>query len=123
MNGKTQYGIVGCASVEDYMNDIIKKHELTRPDKEEDRMKHVRITNANMEPVFFSYPAKSEIDKIVSEIVVTEPEYDFVADDGVGHHFWVIRDKQPMKKLPGFLLMCLTFMWLTAITALLLQPW
>jgi len=93
MNGKTQYGIVGCASVEDYMNDIIKKHELTRPDKEEDRMKHVRITNANMEPVFFSYPAKSEIDKIVSEVVVNEPEYDFIADDGVGHHFWVVRDK------------------------------
>jgi len=99
MNGKTQYGIVGCASVEDYMNDIIKKHELTRPDKEEDRMKHVRITNANMEPVFFSYPAKSEIDKIVTEIVVTEPEYDFVADDGVGHHFWVVREKPTIEEI------------------------
>ncbi len=66
MFGKTQYGIVGCASVDDYMNNVIKKHELTRPDKEEDRMKHVRITNANMEPVFFSYPAVKEIDDIVA---------------------------------------------------------
>ena len=65
MNGKTQYGIVGCAGVEDYMNGIIRKHELTRKDKEEDRMKHVRITNANMEPVFFTYPAVPEIDSIV----------------------------------------------------------
>lgn len=94
MNGKTQYGVVGCAAVEDYMNDIIKKHELTRPDKEEDRMKHVRITNANMEPVFFSYPAKQEIDEVVSKVVVNqEADYDFIADDGVGHHFWVIRDR------------------------------
>jgi len=94
MNGKTQYGLVGCAAVDDYMNEIIKKHELTRPDKEEDRMKHVRINNANMEPVFFSYPAVGEIDDII-EAFVTEnlPEYDFVADDGIGHHFWVIKDK------------------------------
>jgi uncharacterized protein (DUF1015 family) len=91
MNGKTQYGIVGCAAVEDYMNGIIKKHELTRKDKEEDRMKHVRITNANMEPVFFAYPADRKIDGIVSGIVKSkEPEYDFEASDGVGHHFWVI---------------------------------
>jgi uncharacterized protein (DUF1015 family) len=100
MNGKTQYGIVGCASVEDYMNDIIKKHELTRKDKEEDRMKHVRITNANMEPVFFSYPAKREIDEVVSKIVVNHaPEYDFVAIDGVGHHFWVVRDKETIQQI------------------------
>ncbi len=100
MNGKTQYGVVGCAAVEDYLNDIIKKHELTRPDKEEDRMKHVRITNANMEPVFFSYPAKKEIDEIVAKVVVShEPEYDFVADDGVGHHFWVIRDREINEKI------------------------
>ena len=72
MNGKTQYGIVGCASVEDYMNGIIRKHELTRKDKEEDRMKHVRITNANMEPVFFTYPAVPEIDQIVTTIVANE---------------------------------------------------
>jgi uncharacterized protein (DUF1015 family) len=100
MNGKTQYGIVGCASVEDYMNGIIKKHELTRKDKEEDRMKHVRITNANMEPVFFTYPAKKEIDEIVSNIVASkEAEYDFVADDGVGHHFWVIRDREIVENI------------------------
>lgn len=100
MNGKTQYGIVGCAAVEDYLNDIIKKHELTRKDKEEDRMKHVRITNANMEPVFFSYPAKSEIDTIVAEIVsAQEPAYDFTAVDGVGHHFWVIRDQEVNNRL------------------------
>jgi uncharacterized protein (DUF1015 family) len=102
MNGKTQYGIVGCAGVEDYMNGIIKKHELTRKDKEEDRMKHVRITNANMEPVFFTYPAVPEIDEIVSRIVKTEePEYDFVATDGVGHHFWVIRDETVIRKIIG----------------------
>jgi len=94
MNGKTQYGIVGCAGVEDYMNGIIKKHELTRKDKEEDRMKHVRVTNANMEPVFFTYPAVPAIDDIVAGFVKEHvPEYDFTADDGVGHHFWVIRDQ------------------------------
>ena len=91
MNGKTQYGIVGCAGVDDYMNGIIKKHELTRKDKEEDRMKHVRITKANMEPVFFTYPAVAAIDEIVSEFVHSnKPVYDFIANDGVGHHFWVI---------------------------------
>jgi uncharacterized protein (DUF1015 family) len=100
MNGKTQYGIVGCAGVADYMNGIIRKHELTRKDKEEDRMKHVRITNANMEPVFFTYPAVNEIDDIVSAIVKkNEPQYDFVAPDGVGHHFWVVEDDATIKKL------------------------
>jgi len=94
MFGKTQYGIVGCASVEDYMNNVIKKHELTRPDKEEDRMKHVRSTNANMEPVFFSYPAVAEIDEIVADFVKNnDPAYDFTGADEVGHHFWVIKDK------------------------------
>ncbi len=94
MWGKTQYGIVGCASVDDYLNNIIKKHELTRPDKEEDRMKHVRINNANLEPVFFSYPAVKEIDDIVKSFILHNvPEYDFVAADGIGHHFWVIMDK------------------------------
>ncbi|MDZ4205111.1 MAG: DUF1015 family protein [Bacteroidales bacterium] len=94
MNGKTQFGIVGCASVEDYLNGFIKKHELTRKDKEEDRMKHVRITNANMEPVFFSYPAVKEIDVIVAKVVTTKlPEYDFEADDGVGHHLWVVSEE------------------------------
>lgn len=100
MNGKTQYGLVGCAGVEDYMNNVIKKHELTRPDKEEDRMKHVRATNANMEPVFFSYPAKKEIDTIVADFVSTNKAvYDFTADDGFGHHFWVINNKAIIDKL------------------------
>jgi len=93
MDGRTQYGIVGCAHIDDYMNDNIKKHELTRKDKEEDRMIHVRITNANVEPVFFSYPVNPKIDAIVEKIVKEQaPEYDFVANDGFGHHFWVIND-------------------------------
>ena len=100
MFGKTQYGIVGCASVDDYMNNVIKKHELTRPDKEEDRMKHVRVTNANMEPVFFSYPAVDEIDQLVADYVkVNKADYDLTADDGVGHHFWVLRDKDKADRI------------------------
>ncbi len=100
MWGKTQYGIVGCAAVDDYLNNVIKKHELTRPDKEEDRMKHVRINNANMEPVFFSYPAYPELDNIIKQTVKNNvPEYDFVADDGVGHHFWVIKDQADIDKI------------------------
>ncbi len=100
MNGKTQYGLVGCAAVEDYMQGVIKKHELTRPDKEEDRMKHVRINNANMEPVFFTYPAVKEIDEIVDGFVrKNAPEYDFVADDGIGHQFWVIVDRELIDRL------------------------
>ena len=100
MFGKTQYGIVGCASVDDYMNNVIKKHELTRPDKEEDRMKHVRITNANMEPVFFSYPAVAEIDKIVADYVESnQADYDFTAADDVGHHFWVLKDKSKIDSI------------------------
>lgn len=91
MNGKTQYGLVGCSSIEDYRNGVIKKHELTRPDKEEDRMIHVRINNANIEPVFFTYQAVPEIDSLVEDYVSNnKPEYDFVAEDGVGHHFWLI---------------------------------
>jgi len=102
MNGKRQYGIVGCAGVEDYMNGIIRKHELTRKDKEEDRMKHVRITNANMEPVFFSYPAVKEIDEIVARFVTeNKPEYDFVSSDGIGHTFWVIRDRKTIDAVTG----------------------
>lgn len=99
MFGKRQYGIVGCAGVEDYMNNIIKKHELTRKDKEEDRMKHVRITNANAEPVFFSYPAHKEIDEIVSRVVKNEAEYDFVTDDEIGHHFWVIDNDSDIRRI------------------------
>jgi uncharacterized protein (DUF1015 family) len=103
MNGKTQYGLVGCAAVDDYLNNVIKKHELTRKVKEEDRMKHVHVTNANMEPVFFTYPAKEEIDEIVEKWVKEhEAEYDFVADDGFGHHFWVINDKKINNKLISF---------------------
>ncbi len=95
MKGRTQYGIVGCASVDDYLGGKILKHELTRPDKEEDRMKHVRVNNANVEPVFFTYPALAEIDAIVSKIVRKQkPEYDFIAEDKIGHHFWVIKDQK-----------------------------
>ncbi len=100
MEGRTQYGLVGCASVEDYMSGKVKKHELTRPDKEEDRMKHVRITNANMEPVFYAYRAVPEIDRLIETIVQTQdPEYDFTSVDGIGHHFWVIQDSGTIKKL------------------------
>jgi uncharacterized protein (DUF1015 family) len=100
MEGRTQYGLVGCASVDDYLNGIIKKHELTRPDKEQDRMIHVRVNNANIEPVFFTYPAVKEIDEIVAKIVKNEkPEYDFIAEDGFGHHFWVIKDNRIIKKI------------------------
>jgi uncharacterized protein (DUF1015 family) len=100
MNGRTQYGIVGCASVDDYLNGIIKKHELTRPDKEQDRMVHIRASNANIEPVFFAYPAVKEIDDIVSAIVNNEkPEYDFVAEDGFGHHFWLVRDTETNREI------------------------
>jgi uncharacterized protein (DUF1015 family) len=95
MKGRTQYGIVGCASVDDYLNGIIKKHELTRPDKEQDRMVHIRANNANIEPVFFAYPAVKEIDDIVNKIVTKEkPEYDFVAEDGFGHHFWLVKKQE-----------------------------
>ncbi len=100
MDGRRQYGLVGCAGVEDYMSGIIKKHELTRPDKEEDRMKHVRITNANIEPVFFAYPAVPEIDEIIKDIVENQdPEYDFTSNDDIGHHFWVITDKSKIQRL------------------------
>jgi uncharacterized protein (DUF1015 family) len=95
MNGRTQYGLVGCAATSDYEEGIIKKHELTRPDKEEDRMILTRYLNANIEPVFFSYKAVPEIDEIVQRIVSTEPaEYDFVAEDGFGHHFWPVYDPE-----------------------------
>lgn len=101
MNGRTQYGIVGSAACSDYENGIIKKHELTRPDKEEDRMVHIRTNNANLEPVFFSYKAVPEIDAIVQDIVENQnPEYDFIAeDDGFGHHFWVVKDAETNKEL------------------------
>ena len=99
MNGRTQYGLVVCANVEDYLNGVIKKHELTRRDKEEDRMKHVRINNANIEPVFFAYPDNAELDAIVAETVKGKPEYDFTAPDGFGHHFWLINDDNTIKRI------------------------
>lgn len=100
MNGRTQYGLVVCAAVEDYMNGNIKKHELTRKDKEEDRMKHVRVNNANIEPVFFAYPHRDDLDKIIAEVTAKTPEYDFVADlDGFGHKFWVIDDEATIKRI------------------------
>ena len=95
MNGKTQYGLVVGAYVPDYMNGVIKKHELTRRDKEEDRMKHVRVNNANIEPVFFAYPDNEELDKIVAKYTAQQPEYDFIAPgDGFGHTFWIIDQQE-----------------------------
>ncbi len=100
MNGRRQYGIALCCNFEDYLDGKIKKHELTRPDKEEDRMIHVRIQNANVEPVFFSYPADKRIDEIVSAIVASQaPEYDFVAADGFGHTMWRIKDKATIDRI------------------------
>ncbi|MDR2843045.1 MAG: DUF1015 domain-containing protein [Candidatus Symbiothrix sp.] len=92
MNGRTQYGLVVGSYVADYLNGDIKKHELTRKDKEEDRMKHVRVNNANIEPVFFAYPENPALESIVNETVKQTPEYDFVSSDGIGHHFWIISD-------------------------------
>ena len=100
MEGRTQYGLVVGANVEDYLTGKIKKHELTRKDKEEDRMIHVRIQNANIEPVFFAYPDNAEINDIVEGVVKSKPaEYDFVAEDGFGHHFWVIDDKKTIDRI------------------------
>ena len=100
MNGKTQYGLVVGAYVPDYMNGVIKKHELTRRDKEEDRMKHVRVNNANIEPVFFAYPDNAELDSIVAKYTARKPEYDFIAPgDGFGHTFWVIDEKEDIDKI------------------------
>lgn len=99
MNGREQFGLVGAASVDDYLNDIIKKHELTRPDKEEDRKKHVRVSKLNYEPVFFAYPHVDAMDAIVREAVKAPAEYDFTADDGIRHRFWVIRDAQTVARI------------------------
>jgi uncharacterized protein (DUF1015 family) len=98
MNGKTQYGIVLGAYVNDYMTGVIKKHELTRRDKEEDRMKHVRVNNANIEPVFFAYPDNSVLNDLINRYAATKAEYDFVAPiDGFRHQFWVISDAADIK--------------------------
>ena len=100
MNGKTQYGLVVGAYVDDYLSGAIKKHELTRRDKEEDRMKHVRVNNANIEPVFFAYPDNEVLDKLIMRYAVTEPEYDFIAPiDGFRHRFWVISDDKDIQTI------------------------
>lgn len=102
MNGKTQYGFVLCAHVDDYMNQTIKKHELTRRDKEEDRMKHVRKTNANIEPVFLAYRESAPLAAIIERYAATKPEYDFIAPiDGFGHRLWIISDKQDQAVITG----------------------
>lgn len=109
MNGKTQYGLVVGAYVNDYLNGVIKKHELTRRDKEEDRMKHVRVCNANMEPVFFAYPDDKTLDELLKRYAATKPEYDFIAPgDGLRHQFWVVSDEKDIaliteefKKMPS----------------------
>lgn len=99
MNGRTQYGFVVAANVDDYMEGRIKKHELTRRDKEEDRMKHVRINNANIEPVFFAFPDNVELEAIIQKITQEKPEYDFISEDGFGHHFWIIDDNTTIKQI------------------------
>lgn len=100
MNGKTQYGLVVCAYVDDYMTGKIKKHELTRRDKEEDRMKHVRVNNANIEPVFFAYPDNKDVDAIVAKYTKGAPEYDFTAKlDGFRHTFWIIDDDADIQRI------------------------
>ena len=125
MNGKTQYGLVVGAYVPDYMNGIIKKHELTRRDKEEDRMKHVRVNNANIEPVFLLIPIILNWNKIVAKYTSRTPEYDFVAkDDGFGHTFWIIDEPADIARITElFGEMPSLYIDSTVITALLLLRW
>lgn len=99
MNGKIQYGLVGCSGVQDYMDNVIKKHELTRPDKEEDRMNHVRVTKINAGPVFFTYRDNAKIDTIVADCVKAAPLYDITPEDGVRHQLWKIADKQTVETI------------------------
>ncbi len=100
MNGRTQYGIAMCCHFEDYLSGAIKKHELTRPDKEEDRMIHVRNQKANIEPVFFAYPDDEQINAIVADVVANSvADYDFTAEDGFGHHFWVVRGEEHNRRI------------------------
>ena len=100
MEGRTQYGLVVCASVHDYVNGVIKKHELTRKDKEENRMKHVRVCNANIEPVFFAYPDNTRLNQLIMRYAATKPLYDFVASvDGFRHQFWVISQPEDIKAI------------------------
>lgn len=97
MDGRTQYGIVIAANVHDYVNGVIKKHELTRRDKEDDRMMHVKVNNANIEPVFFAFPDNPALEQLIKDVTTTQPEYDFTAPDGFGHHFWVVSDSAQME--------------------------
>lgn len=100
MNDKTQFGLVVAASVEDYVNGVIKKHELTRRDKEEDRMRHVRVNNANIEPVFLAYPDNETIDRIVANVASQSPVYDFIAPiDGFRHRFWLVENAEDIRKI------------------------
>ena len=102
MNGKTQYGLVVCAYVDDYMNGVIKKHELTRKDKEEDRMKHVRVNDANIEPVFFAFPDNALLDELVARYTAAAPEYDFTAQlDGFRHQLWIVDGEQDIAAITG----------------------
>jgi uncharacterized protein (DUF1015 family) len=99
MNGKRQYGLVGCSAVDDYLNNVIKKHELTRHDKEEDRMNHVRTANANAEPVFFTYRDNAKIDQIVNRVIKTNPQYDFITGDGFEHRLWLVSENDDIKSI------------------------
>lgn len=103
MNGRTQYGLVGCASVDDYWNDVIKKHEKTRKDKEEDRSNHVRVTNSHSGPIFLTYRDNAEINEMVKKVVAQKPENDFVALDGIRHQVWVIKMKECIDKIQAIL--------------------
>lgn len=99
MDGRSQTGLVGCSAIDEYINGSIKKHELTRADKEQDRINHVDYCNANTGPIFLTYHAKDEIDSLVAEVTKAQPEYDFVSEDGVGHTVWVINDKAVIDSL------------------------
>ena len=99
MNGKRQYGLVACCHFQDYLEGRIKKHELTRADKEEDRMKHVRAQSANLEPVFFAYPEREDMNAIVNRVIAEAPKYDFVSEDGVGHTLWLIDSDEDIKNI------------------------
>ncbi len=99
MGEHIQYGLVGCASIDDYAKNIIKIHEKTRQAKENDRIRHVDTTNANTGPVFLTYQANADIDQIINEFIKNKPEYDFISDDGIGHTLWVISDDKIIEKI------------------------
>jgi len=99
MSGHTQYGIVGCASVQEYLNNTIKKHEHTRKDKEDDRTKHVKVTNAHSGPIFLTYHATQELDTLTKSVIGGKPEYDFVSDDGIRHQLWVVSEPVMIQKI------------------------